>query len=163
MPPWHPLWGHLHLARDILGKLPPGAHAHYLGEQIRKRYPDVGEVYYLDLWPFSTPFLVITSPNMMHRLMAQSPPKDEGFIYFMRPITGGQDLLCMEGQKWKTWRSTLSPGFSSSHIMSLVPDMITDILLFRDILQENATKGRTFALQKHVTDLTLDVIGRVTL
>lgn len=163
MPPWHPLFGHLCLASSILGAFPPGAHAHYLCEEIRKRYPDLGPVYYLDLWPFSVPFLVITSPSVTRNLMNRLPAKDPAFLSFMRPITGGKDMLCTEGDLWKHWRSIFNPGFSPSHIMTLVPDIIKDVVVFRDILREHAKTGDIFRLEDQTTNLTLDIIGRVVL
>jgi len=47
--------------------------------------------------------------------------------------------------------------------MSLVSDIIKDVLVFRDILRENATKKSRFTLEKHTSDITIDVVGRVTL
>jgi cytochrome P450 len=81
----------------------------------------------------------------------------------MRPITGGEDMLCSKGELWKHWRSISNPGFSLSHIMTLVPEMIKDVLVFRDILREHVKRGDIFRLEDQTTNLTLDIIGRVVL
>ena len=95
--------------------------------------------------------------------MDRLPAKDPSFLSFMRPITGGEDMLCSEGELWKHWRSIFSPGFSPSHIMTLLPEMIKDVLVFRNILREHATTGDIFSLEDQTTNLTLDIIGRVVL
>ena len=48
---------------SLVTKLPKDAHRHYLPDQIRRRYPDQGPIYYLDAWPLAQPFLVVTLPS----------------------------------------------------------------------------------------------------
>ena len=64
MPPHHPIFGHVLLVANILGRLPRHAHAHYLADQIRRRYPELGAIFYLDTWPFGPPVLVVISPSL---------------------------------------------------------------------------------------------------
>ena len=78
MPPHHPIFGHLLLAGDLLSKLPPDAHPSYLPGLIRRAVPDIGQVFYLDLWPFNRPMLVVSSPSVAHQftqkhLLRKSP------------------------------------------------------------------------------------------
>ena len=47
--------------------------------------------------------------------------------------------------------------------MKLVPEMIKDVLVFRDILREHAKTGDIFRLEDQTINFTLDIIGRVTL
>lgn len=65
----------------------------------------------------------------------------------------------MEGQMWKTWRSILNPGFSSQHLMTLVPE----IMISRDILQGNVAPTDMFPLEDIALNVTIDVIRRVAL
>ncbi|KAF2683252.1 hypothetical protein K458DRAFT_389860 [Lentithecium fluviatile CBS 122367] len=63
MPPHNIFLGQLGLAASIQKTLPSNAHGHFLADQIRQRYPDLGPTFYLDLWPFSDPMLIITDPD----------------------------------------------------------------------------------------------------
>lgn len=56
------LLGHLLVAKDVMSKPPSNAHPQYLPGQVRRKYPDVGPVFYLDMRPFSLPILVVASP-----------------------------------------------------------------------------------------------------
>ncbi|CAG8974221.1 hypothetical protein HYALB_00007384 [Hymenoscyphus albidus] len=59
----------------------------------------------------------------------------------MRPMTGGEDLVTMEGSEWKTWRSVFNPGFAGGYLMTLVPGMVRDVEVLCGILVEEAKKG----------------------
>lgn len=78
-------------------------------------------------------------------------------------MTGGMDLTTLEGHAWKTWRNVFQPGFSSSHLMTKVPEMIEDILTFCEILRERAAKGEVFQMDPLTINLNLDIIGRLAL
>lgn len=82
---------------------------------------------------------------------------------FLRPLTGKHDLVSMEGQLWKTWRNIFNPGFSATHLATMVPGIMDDVLVFRDILRKRAEQGNIFSLEEATLNVTLDVIGRVTL
>ncbi|MCJ1348823.1 hypothetical protein MMC31_007056, partial [Peltigera leucophlebia] len=69
----------------------------------------------------------------------------------------------MEGQMWKTWRSIFNPDFSSHHLMTLVLEIMEDVMIFRDILREHVAKANMFALEDAALNITMDVIGRVAL
>ena len=150
---------------DLVSNLPRDAHGHYLPDQIRRRHPDLGPVYYLDPWPFVQPFLVVISPTIASQFSQADNllPKHPGMRKFVRPVTGGHDLISMEGQTWKTWRKIFNPGFSSNHMMTLVPSIVDEVLKFRDILRSHAEKNDVFFLDEACINVTMDVIGKVAL
>lgn len=82
---------------------------------------------------------------------------------FLRPLTGKRDLVSMEGQLWKTWRNIFCPGFSATHLATMVPGIIEDFLVFRDILRKRLEQGNIFSLEEAALNVTLDVIGRLSL
>ena len=92
-----------------------------------------------------------------------SLPKFHALRDFMRPMTGGNDLVTMEGKEWKTWRDLFSPGFSSGHLMTLVPEIMKDLSTFCEVLRELARKPDIILMDPLATKLSLDIIGRVTL
>lgn len=164
MPPHHPVFGHLLVAQDVMSKLPSNAHPQYLPAQVRRKYPDVGPVFYLDMWPFSLPILVGSSPLGAYQLTQEhSQPKAEGLRNYMRPLTDNNDLVSMEGQLWKDWRNVYNPGFSASHLITLVPEIVHEISTFSEILRELVRKEDMFSLEDVTVNLTMDIIGRVAL
>lgn len=164
MPPHHPLWGHLALSAEIVRSLPSLAHGNYLGDEVRKRYPDLNTAFYLDNWPFSPLVLIVLDPDMMYQLtQANSLPKHEGLRHFVHPLTGGEVLVTMEGPVWKRWRAILNPGFSLNNIMNLVPSIIEEMMIFKNILQAHAENGDMFQMEELSLNLTIDIIGRVVM
>src|SRR5687767_13561936 len=125
MPPHNFLFGHLQFVASIVGEMPPGAHGVYIADKIRQRYPEMDTAFYLDIWPVGQPYLMLIKPDLMYQLtQANQLPKDPGLQKFLKPLAGKQNLVTMEGPAWKRWRSIFNPGFSASHISSLVPGMV---------------------------------------
>lgn len=164
MPPHHPIFGHLQLVAGIMSSLPSDIHGHVLPHQIKLRLPGLSPVFYIDTWPFGPPMLVITAPDQAHQVtQSHSLPKFHALRDYMRPMTGGNDLVTMEGRAWKTWRDTFSPGFRSGHLITLVPEMVKEVSIFCTILRDLAGKHEMFLMDRVATRLSLDVIGRITL
>ncbi|KAF2662322.1 cytochrome P450 monooxygenase-like protein [Lophiostoma macrostomum CBS 122681] len=165
MPPHSLLLGHLGIHASIFQSLPGDAHGHYLADQIRRKYPELGPVFYLDLWPFTDLMLMVTDPAVISQFCHADHllPKHPGMKRFLLPITDGYDLNCLEGDTWKRWRRLFNPGFSPSHTLNLVPSIVEDVLIFRDDLIRRAREGKMFKFEDHALKLTLDVIGKVSL
>ena len=164
MPPWSHIFGHLLLAASLMSKLPSDCHPHYLATEIRRTMPELGPLFYLDMWPFGPQILIVSSPNAAFQITQKhSLPKYNALRRFLYPLTHGYDLLTMEGPKWKSWRAVFNPGFSAGHLMTLVPGLVEDTLVFCDILRQRAKQGLVSPLEEATTNLTMDVIGRVAL
>jgi cytochrome P450 len=165
MPPHSLILGHLPLAAKISKRLPHDAHAHYLADQIRQIYPDLGPVFYLDLWPFSDLMLIVTDPAVIAQFCQPDRllPKHPGVKRFLNPITGGYDLNCLEGETWRLWRRLFNPGFSAGHVLKLVPSIVEEVMVFRDGLIQHAKKGDIFSFEEYALNVSLDVIGKVAL
>lgn len=162
-PPHHPILGHLPLFVKLRRRLPPHAHPHTYPYFIREEY-GLGNLFYIDTWPAGAPMLVIIDPeigaqvSIQHTLNKHQTVKD-----FMTPLGGDKNLVSMNGPEWKTWRSIFNPGFSAAHLMTLVPGIVDDSLVFCDILARHVEKGDVFRLEEAATRLTVDIIGRVVL
>lgn len=164
MPPHHALFGHLRIVGDVMSKLPSDAYSHVLPHQARLMFPELGPIFYLDTWPFGPPIMVVGSLDGAHKVtQVHSLPKFPAMSDFLRPMTGGKDLVTMEGNEWKHWRNVFNPGFSSSHLKTFIPEMLTDVSIFCEILRELAAKRDIFLIDPLTTRLSLDVIGRVTM
>ena len=164
MPPHHPVLGHLQFVSGIMSKLPLDVHGHVLPHQIQQAVPELGPVFYIDTWPFGPPMLAVAAPDQVFQFtQAHSLPKFHALGDYLRPMTGGNNLATMEGKEWKSWRNIFSPGFSSGHLITLVPEIMKDVSVFCEILRERAKQPSIFLMDPLTTKLSLDVICRVTL
>lgn len=164
MPPHDPVFGHIFVLARVMAKLPKDAHPHYLPDQLRRCYPELGPIFYLDAWPFITLTLVVASPDTLAQITtAHVLPKFPAIKDFLYPLANGKDLVSMDGAEWKYWRNIFNPGFSASHLMTLVPDIVRETTVFSDILQEHAEKKDIFRMKALTDNLAMDVIGKVVL
>ena len=164
MPPIHPIFGHLIVLARIMSRLPKDAHPHYLPDQLRRAYPEMGPVFYIDGWPIITTTLVVASPSTLSQITTEhSLPKFPAIRDFLYPLTYGRDIVSMDGQEWKTWRSIFNPGFSAGHLMTLVPDIVEETITFCKLLKGHTQTKTAFPMKGMTDNLAMDVIGRVVL
>lgn len=164
MPPHHPLFGHLPLIASIVRSLPKRAAQGYFGDQIRLRYPHLDEAIYLDLWPFAPRILLVISPHLMHQYSQDRYlPKHPTVPEFLTQIVGKHNLVSMEGPMWKQWRVNFNPGFSANQVMNLIPGIVDEVVVFRDLLRVQASKNEIFQLEELSLKLSFDIIGRVVM
>jgi len=164
MPPLNPILGHILVLARVMSKLPKDAHAHYLPDQLRRKYPDMGPIFYIDAWPFITLTLVVASPSTLSQITTEHTlPKFPAIREFLYPLANGKDIVGMDGQEWKTWRNIFNPGFSASHLMTLVPDIVKETVVFCKVLQEHVERKDIFAMKGLTDNLAMDVIGKVVL
>lgn len=143
----------------------------WLVENRKNYFPDLDylpPVVYLDLWPITNPLAMVTDPVAASQFSAvQSLPKNSSLHDFIGPLTSCIDILCTEGQIWKTWRSRFSPGFSQRNLTAILPEVIEEAKVFVEGLKEVAGKGgawgSVFQLEKRTTNLTFDIICRAAL
>ncbi|KAL8943873.1 MAG: hypothetical protein Q9211_000812 [Gyalolechia sp. 1 TL-2023] len=115
--------------------LPPDAHAHYLPDTLRRTYPTMGPIFFLDAWPFITLTLVVASPATLPQITTEHVlPKFPAIRDFLYPLSNGKDIVGMDGPEWKYWRSVFNPGFSANYLMKLVPAIVKETTVFCDIL-----------------------------
>ena len=161
MPPYNPLLGHLGLAATIVRALPSDVHGHYLAGEIKRLFPGLPPIFYLDIWPTGPPLIVITSATGAHQIIQE--PKHEEILRFLQPLIGKHGLVTMEGQEWRYWRNIFNPGFNSNHLSTLVPGIVENTLVLCDILQERAKLKNMFSLFETMSKLTMDMSCLATL
>lgn len=164
MPPVNPLLGHLLILARILSKLPKDAHVHYLPDQLRRAYPEMGPIFYIDGWPFMTFTLVLASPSTLAQITTEhNSPKFPAIKDFLYPLTNGKDIVSMDGREWKMWRNIFNPGFSASHLITVVPDIVKETMVLCDVLKQYAESRSVFSMKSLTDNLAMDVIGKVVL
>ncbi|KAI0594225.1 vera protein [Biscogniauxia sp. FL1348] len=169
------LFGHLPIFADFRAAHPPDVNTYvlhgWLVKNWKKYLPDQDDlppVVYLDCWPVSTSLAVIFDPLVAAQFtQTKSLPKSRLTIDFLKPFTGGIDIVCSEGEAWKTWRSRFNPGFSQRNLTALLPDLLEEATVFVDGLKKSAGRngqwGPVFQLEERTTNLTLDIITRSAL
>jgi sterigmatocystin biosynthesis cytochrome P450 monooxygenase len=164
MPPHHWLFGHIPVVAKIFRGLPPHAHLLFIADQVRRTCPYLDTAFYLDIWPFGPPSLMVISPELASQFTQdKSLPKYEGVRQFLKPLTGKKDLVTMEGHDWKYWRANFNPGFSANNITNMIPGMVDDVQTYKDIIRKHAVAGDIFPLELPTLAMSMDIIGRVVL
>ncbi|CCF47392.1 sterigmatocystin biosynthesis P450 monooxygenase StcS, partial [Colletotrichum higginsianum] len=162
MPPHHPVLGHLGLMLSIMASLPRDVMPTVaLADQVRRRYPHLDKAFYLDMWPFTGPMLMVISPDLMRQAtQGEAPLPKVGFLKnYMKPISGGHDLVSMEGEEWKRWRDVFRPAFGRA--TELVPNIVENISVFRDQLVGRAkSQNGVFQLHHSSLMLAMDMSGK---
>jgi cytochrome P450 len=149
-----------------MAKYPRDIHGQCLPIVLEKEYPDIYArgLVYVDVWPISRPMLAVYHPDMMNQFTVErSMLKDEQLHIELQFLTQCLDIISLEGQLWKTWRSIFNPGFSARNLIQLVPDMMEEVEVFREGLRVAATQGTMFKMVERAEKLTVDVIGRTVL
>lgn len=162
-PPFSYLWGNLPAIGETLGSLPENCHPHMLTHYLRVKY-NLPPVFYIDTWPFGYPICSISDPDVAYQVTVQnSLPKHRAITDRIWSLTGMKNLVTMDGAEHKRWRAMFNPGFSNTHLMSLVDGIVDDAVLFTDILAKHAETKNIFSLETAATNVTVDIIGRVIL
>lgn len=121
---------------------------------IQKKY-NLGDFFYIDVWPAANPLLISLHPSISNQFTAgeHSTPKDPALLDFLLPVGGPSNLVSDEGQQWKTWRKIFNPGFSLTHLMTVVPDIADIVSTFHGVLERKADEGKVFRLEPIITNL----------
>jgi cytochrome P450 len=164
MPPHNFAAGHLPSLASIVNLYPRNAIKIYLFGELTRRFGKGGALY-LDLWPLAEPFLVLTSPYLANQVTttAIAFEKPDALRKWFFPLTGGVSIFDAPADKWKSLRTLFNRGFSSSHLLSLVPIMVEETEIYCNILRQHAKKGDMFYLDTMNLRFMLDVIGRTAL
>jgi len=160
------LLGHLPVVARLMAKYPLDTSGQYVPLLLAKEYPEICNcgLVYVDTWPIAPPMLAVFHPDMMSQFTQEtSLPKHDMLRKEFMPFTQCKDLLNLEGQEWKAWRSIFNPGFSSKNLLSFVPAMLEEVHVFRAWLKIVAKSGEVVKLEEQAMKVTIDVIGRAVL
>ncbi|TFB07670.1 P450 monooxygenase AflN [Trichoderma ghanense] len=134
--------------------------------------PDIKQpppVLYLDIWPVFPDLMMMVFDGSLSAQFTQtrSLPKHRITRTFLEPLTDNLDMTSADGKQSKVWRSRFNPSFSPRNITMLVPELIDEIVVFKELLAGMAGPdgqwGDVFQLEERTTNLTFDVILRATL
>lgn len=96
--------------------------------------------------------LILTCPRNGHRsYQGFSNPSLADLIFDMRE------------HDWKPWRAIFSKAFSAEHVVSLIPDMVDETMVYSETLKKFAEQKQMFQLDLITLRFTIDVIGKTIL
>jgi hypothetical protein len=161
--PWKIL-GHIPIAADCEAHFPPKAHPHVYANYVRNKY-SLGKVFYVDMWPLGPRSCFIADPELasQYATTTQSLPKSPLVNDYLFKLLGRNNMVSLEGEHWKSLRSIFNPGFATAHLMTLVPYIVDQSLVFCAVLRESAASGSLIEMEELATRLTVDIIGKVVL
>jgi cytochrome P450 len=123
------------------------------------------DVFYVDWWPFGPQWVFIADPDLASKYITtgQSLRKSTLTSNYVNKLLGKDNMVSIDGPKWKMLRSIFNPGFSASHLMSLVPYMLDSTLIFVNACREKAKTNELFQLDRLATRYAIDIIGKVSM
>ncbi|RDL38626.1 uncharacterized protein BP5553_02966 [Venustampulla echinocandica] len=160
-PPHHPILGHLIVMGEIARSLPPDANPQMYANLIRERY-NLGDMFYLDLWPLSWPQMIIIDPALAVEVtQVHNLPKGKFVRQFLGPLVGKHAMVAVNGAEHRLVRSFFSAGYSTSNILRHVPDMVDKTEIFVDILNKHAAEKHIFPMEEATSRLIFDIMGAI--
>ncbi|KAJ5626642.1 hypothetical protein N7528_004069 [Penicillium herquei] len=166
-PSWNPILGNLPVMAQ-LPKLGPSDSRQsdlfaYFAFAAENKGLESG--FYVDVWPFGPPLLIVTSPTMaIEACQKNDLPKPTVVQPFINPMAGGSDnLFVANGARWKHSRDLFNHGFSMSASLSHMKCIVEEAQVYVRMLKERAEKGETFLLDPLTCRYTMDIIGNITL
>ena len=138
-------------------KYPADFHPQPMFSDIATQYNFRG-LYYMDLYPFAEPMVFILDPSIVSQITSFS--RHPHASAYLRGLVGTKSIFSTQGSEWAAQRSWFSPAFSSSHILTLVPGMVEETLVFREKLTALAIQGKRFSMNDLCLRLAFDVIAR---
>ncbi|KAK6428264.1 hypothetical protein LTR95_015591 [Oleoguttula sp. CCFEE 5521] len=162
-PPRSYLFGHIISMGKIVAKQPRSAAPQTYSMHVKEAY-GLGEWFCLDAWPLGPVILCTFLPEMMHEFTVKhSALKHPAVAEFMENFGGDGNLVSAEGATWKKWRSAFNPGFSASHLMTMVPAIVDQCTTFCKLMDEHAKMEDLFRMEPATTRLTVDIIAKVVM
>ncbi|KAI3391108.1 hypothetical protein diail_7959 [Diaporthe ilicicola] len=159
---WSWFTGHLLVLQKYLDGVPPDAAVALAMRDLCEEHADT-ELFLMDFWPVYPPLFTVFGPESINQICNKyNLPKPAVASRFMEPVTGGPNLVSMNGDEWKYWRSLFNPGFSTGAMLNGVPHIVDSVLVFREKLIHRIGKGM-FSLDDLATKLTQEIILKVTL
>jgi cytochrome P450 len=81
----------------------------------------------------------------------------------LTPIIGPTSIIMADGEDWRPIRKRFNPGFAPTHLVTLLPAILSKTERFTKRLDILAKTGDEFELGELCTSLTFDIIGAVVL
>lgn len=119
---------------------------------------------YFDVWPIGPPTLIICNAEIAEQVtVKQSLDKHPMVKSYLKQHLGVENMAAANGAVWRKARTIYNPGFATSHLMTVISDIVEDVLTFHEVLAELAESQEVCELESVAMKLSFDVIGRLVL
>lgn len=134
---------------------------HHMGDAIHDCYLRAGASRFMGMFAFDQPLLMVKDPELVGRVLATD------FSSFYRlnftlleseESVGGRSIFAVNGPRWKTLRSVMTPGFTSGkmkRMFQLVEECGQDLVTH---LVAATEKGSDLEVQELMACYTTDVV-----
>lgn len=165
MPRWSWLYGHLPFLLATLKQYPSDILFSVVINDIYHKNFESNGLFYLDLWPFARPTLVVCNSAASLDVNRRLNTKPDEYKSIFIPQTNGPSLLSTNGAGWKIWRRSMNPGFATNNLIQSggMNIIIESIEVLCNVLRTKAKEGNVFILEDFVSRCTLDVILRTAM
>ncbi|GAB1198628.1 hypothetical protein APSETT444_007955 [Aspergillus pseudonomiae] len=164
MPKWDFVAGNLRMIPGLMKRHPKGSQQSEAFTLLSYEFSNFDNCFYIDVWPFTKPLLVVNSPNLaVQACQTYALPKPPILAKFFNPFAGGTNMFVTNGPEWKRARGFFNPAFSASSILHHTPYILEEAQEYVEVLREHARKGDTFLLDRVTCDYVLDIIGHVAM
>jgi hypothetical protein len=122
---------------------------------------NLGDFFYLDLWPLTLPQLMIVHPE----LVAQSKTtfnKEPLLREYLAPFLGEKAMVSANGHDRKLSRRLFNPDNLHSNFLQHIPECVDDYLIFRQKPIKHARKD-IFSSEESCAKLIFNAITQITL
>lgn len=126
---------------------------------------NLGPLFIMDTYPV-TSFrqIVINDPALAAQVTQSSLfPKHAIIQTALSSLTGPRSIFFAEGKDFKYIQKMFAPGFAMQHLLTLVPSLVDDVVIFTKVLSKHAESQDIFSMANAAADLTMDIIGCVVL
>lgn len=148
---------------EIANEMPADASNMFLAYRAKKYY-NLPDVFYLDLWPVSKPQVVVLNPNVAAQAtQIKSLDKDDIVGKFMEPLVGNESMVATNGQKWKLTRKLFVPGLLQHNLFQHVPEVIDDVKVLLTKFEKFAETQEVFLMEEWSARVIFNIITRIIL
>ncbi|EEQ92105.2 uncharacterized protein BDCG_07225 [Blastomyces dermatitidis ER-3] len=81
-------------------------------------------------------FVIVVSPTIGMEITQQNPRlasnRPKQLCRYLKPTTGGPTILDMDEKEWKPWRGIYNKAFHRDRVISLVPCMVEEVLVYAE-------------------------------
>ncbi|TLD37964.1 hypothetical protein E2P81_ATG03639 [Venturia nashicola] len=164
------IWGHMKVVGEYVKEVEKerrGAHEDYAFKKISD---DLGSpsLFVLDMRPLFYPLCIVNSHQVMEQIARPSQifkysvPKSPT-LKWLEPLIGSTSIIMADGEDWRPIRKRFNPGFAPTHLVTLLPAILSKTERFTKRLDTLAKSSEEFQLGELCTSLTFDIIGAVVL